>query len=268
MNTDTPKIKVLIIDDEKKACTNLKNLLTEFVDSDIVISGIANSTKEAEQLVARHAPDAVFLDIQMPNENAFEFLERISPVPFEVIFVTAYDEFAVRAFKLNAIDYILKPISIPELRNAVNKLREKLKVKKILAEANTNDYLELNKQLTSRNEPVNITLRGINKIEVVNIKEIRFIEAQSSYSRIQFVKNDAIREIIMSNPLSEYEEILPASMFFRIHRSYLVNCTHVLRVSGEDTNELIIKPDVILPVSRRRINALKEFLESNQHKDV
>lgn len=268
MNTDTPKIKVLIIDDEKKACANLENLLSDFVDSEIEIAGIANSTKEAEQLIARHTPDAVFLDIQMPNENAFEFLQRTEPINFEVIFVTAYDEFAVRAFKLNAIDYILKPISIPELANAVAKLKEKLKYKKILADAGIGNYFELNRQMTGRAEPVNITLRGINRIEMINIRDIRFIEAQSSYSRIQFVKNEAVREIIMSNPLSEYEEMLPSNMFFRIHRSYLVNCVHVLKVTGEDTNEIVISPDVILPISRRRINALKEFLEINQYNNV
>ncbi len=104
-------IKVLIVDDEKKACSNLRSILSEFVDVKINVAGIAHSGVEAGRLVSEVSPDAIFLDIEMPNENAFEFLARISPFNFEVIFVTAYDEYAVRAFRLNAIDYILKPIS-------------------------------------------------------------------------------------------------------------------------------------------------------------
>src|SRR5579872_2150289 len=115
-------LKVLIVDDERKACINLRNLLLTYVDKDINIAGIASDTHDAYTQIIKHTPDAVFLDIEMPNENAFHFLERIGPVDFEVVFVTAFDEYAVRAFKLNALDYILKPISVSELRNAHAKL--------------------------------------------------------------------------------------------------------------------------------------------------
>src|SRR5579872_4566369 len=91
-------INVLIVDDEKEACVNLENILKDYVDEGINIVGLAHNAKEAERQINEFAPDAVFLDIEMPNENAFHFLERISPVNFEVIFVTAYDEYAIRAF--------------------------------------------------------------------------------------------------------------------------------------------------------------------------
>src|SRR5690242_15259365 len=126
MPANSKSLQVLIVDDEKKACTNLKNILLEFVDPGIVIAGIANSTAEAESLIADTTPDAIFLDIEMPTENAFHFLDRISPVNFEVIFVTAYEEYAVRAFRLNAVDYILKPISIAELKKAVQRLKDRI----------------------------------------------------------------------------------------------------------------------------------------------
>jgi two-component system LytT family response regulator len=100
-------INIIIVDDENKACTILKDIITEYADPIIRVVGIAHSTYEAEALIYKLSPDAVFLDIEMPNENAFHFLERIAPFAFEVIFVTAYDEFAVKAFRLNAVDYIL-----------------------------------------------------------------------------------------------------------------------------------------------------------------
>src|ERR1700689_5825299 len=125
MPSDNALLNVLIVDDEMEACDNLKNILMEYVDKEINIAGIANNTREAEAQINNFLPDAVFLDIEMPNENAFHFLSRISPFGFEVIFVTAYDEYAIKAFKLNAVDYILKPISIAELTAAVQKLKEK-----------------------------------------------------------------------------------------------------------------------------------------------
>ncbi|MES2704948.1 MAG: LytTR family DNA-binding domain-containing protein [Bacteroidota bacterium] len=261
MDLDTQAIKVLIVDDEKKACINLQNLLAEFIDADVNVVGIANSTKEAEAQIALHNPDAVFLDIHMPNENAFHFLDRIAPFNFEVIFVTAYDEYAVRAFKLNAIDYILKPISIKELAAAVQKLKERLKYKTLLS-ASELSFAEVSGQVANKLKPTRITLRGINKIEVVDFRDIYFLEAQSSYSKILFTRNNKVREMTMSNPLSDYEEILPMNIFYRIHRSYLVNCSHITSVVN-DESKIVIEPDFILPVSRRRFGALIDFLKTN-----
>ncbi len=136
------QIQILIVDDEKKACANLRNILLEFVDPGLQIVGEANSTMEAEQLIAIHKPDAIFLDIEMPNENAFHFLERIAPFDFEVIFVTAYEEYAIRAFRLNAIDYILKPISIKDLSTAVQKLKDRIRHKRIIDNKNFNGNMK------------------------------------------------------------------------------------------------------------------------------
>jgi two-component system LytT family response regulator len=264
MDAYVPFIKVLIVDDEKKACANLYNMISDFVDAPLQVCGIAYSTAEAELLIQQYRPDAIFLDIQMPHENAFDFLERISPINFEIIFVTAYDEFAVRAFKLSAVDYILKPISIVELSHAVGKLQEKIQYNHIVGKESVS-YATLSRQIITRERFSKITLRGINGVEIVDIKDISFIEALSSYSKIQFYKNGALHEITMSNPLSDYEEILPEDMFFRIHRSYLVNCAQVVKIETDELNNIIVKPDVVLPVSRRRVGALKEFLMKNEH---
>ncbi|MCD6012930.1 MAG: response regulator transcription factor [Flavipsychrobacter sp.] len=257
-------IKILIVDDEKKACTNLKNILFEFVDPSLNIVGSANSTVEAESLISKLEPDAIFLDIEMPNENAFHFLERISPFAFEVIFVTAYEEYAIRAFRLNAIDYILKPISITELRGAVQKLKDRIRYKKILEDKNAS-FTEISDQITNKTKQYKITLKDINNTSIVDFKDIYFVEAQGSYSRIVFLKNHVVKEMILSNPLSEYEELLPDDQFYRIHRSYLINCAHIKQIISDGNNNVIMKDNLSIPVSRRRYASLIEFLETHDY---
>ncbi len=257
-------IKVLIVDDEKKACANLKNILLEFVDPGINIAGIANSTAQAEGLIGTYEPDAIFLDIEMPNENAFHFLERITPFNFEVIFVTAYEEYAVKAFRLNAIDYLLKPISIAELKKAVQKLKDKVRYKKIVDHNNTS-YIELADQVTNKVKPHKITLKDINTTEVVDFKDIFFVEAQSSYSRVVFSKGRDVKEMIMSSPLSDYEELLPSDLFFRIHRSYVINCAQIKQITNDGSNQVIMKDNLNIPVSRRRYASLLQFLETHDY---
>jgi two-component system, LytTR family, response regulator len=262
----TKNLNVLIVDDEKKACSNLKNILYEFIDSSINVAGMGYSTVEAEVLINNLTPDAIFLDIEMPHENAFSFLERIKPLNFEVIFVTAFDEYAINAFKLNAVDYILKPISINELKTAVQKLKEKIRYKNFIA--GSTSYHELSEQVYKKAKPHKITLKGTNTTQVVDFKDIYFLEAHGSYSRILFLKGKEISEITMSNPLSEYEELLPADMFFRIHRSYLVNCTHIKKITNDDNNHVLIESNHSFPISRRRYFELIEFLKSNDYLNV
>ena len=261
MLTTNNRIKVLIVDNEKKACNNLKNILLEFVDPEIDIVGISYSTLDAEDKINTYSPDAVFLDIQMPYENAFHFLDRLSPVDFEVIFVTAYDDYAVRAFRLNALDYILKPISISELENAVRKLKEKVRYKKVFVNKIIS-YSEISEQVSKK---LKIHKIKTDDSEVVDFKDICFIEAQSSYSKMFFLSNGVIKEIIMSYPLSDYEEILPEDIFYRIHRSYLINCAQIKEISNEKNSQVILRNDITLPVSRRRFTSLVEFLKTNSY---
>jgi len=263
VTTDNSSIKVLIVDDEKKACTNLKNLLLTYTDPALVVVGIANNTKEAEDKIKQLSPDAIFLDIEMPHENAFDFLDRISPLNFEVVFVTAYDEYAVRAFKLSAVDYILKPISIDELRSSVLKLREKLKFKSIMNMPSV--YSEVAHVLTNRNKPGKISLKDGNIVEVVDFKDIYFVEAHGSYSRIIFQKNSQVREMMMSSPLSDYEEMLPEEQFYRIHRSFLVNCYYIEKIVSGDVATIITTNGSVLPISRRRYVSLIEYLKSHHY---
>ena len=266
MHTNFP-INALIVDDEKKACTNLKNMLTEYVPDGLNIAGMAHNTRDAEKQIGDVNPDVVFLDIEMPNENAFHFLDRIAPINFEVIFVTSYNEYAIKAFRLNAVDYILKPISISELVSAVEKLKDRIRFKKTLPQYTPAAYTQISEEVNNRNAAHKIILKSTNSTEVVDFKHIFFIEAQSSYSKFVFTKGTAIREVVMSNPLSDYEELLPTDIFYRIHRSYLVNCGLIKKIWKNGSNRLQLQDNIILPVSRRRFPLLLDFLKQNHHYD-
>lgn len=255
------KLNVLIIDDEIEACRNLKSILLEYIDPDINIMGIANSSAEAEKQLQQFNPDAVFLDIEMPAENAFSFLERIAPVHFEVIFVTAYDEYAVRAFKLNAVDYILKPISIPELANAVTKLKERVLFKTHFNPANS-DFTELSRQINTRQKLNKIALKGNNNVEIVAFKDILYVEAFGGYSKVFFMRDGAIADIFTSYAISEYEDMLPPEHFYRIHKSYLINCDQIKKIHKDESPTVLLQSGQTIPVSRRRFSSLLEFLQT------
>lgn len=264
MNAASNEIGVVIVDDETGACENLKNLLSEYCGEGISLLGVANSTFDAERLIDKVTPDALFLDIEMPPENAFQFLERISPVNFEVVFVTAYDEYAIRAFKLNAVDYILKPISITELVDATRKLRERIEYKR-LSLGGTVSYTDMGRQMASKGRMQKLTLKDAANIEVVDFRNILFFEAQGSYSRVMFMKNESVREKVMSTSLSDYEDMMPGDVFYRIHKSFLINCQHVKNIIRDDVGQVVINNEFTLPVSRRRFGALLEFLKSNDY---
>ncbi len=262
MLPDNAILKVVIVDDEKEACLNLESIFKDYFYNRLNVAGMAQNTKEADLLIRKSAPDAVFLDIEMPNENAFNYLARIAPFNFEVVFVTAYDEYAVKAFKLNAVDYLLKPLSINEVGLAIQKLYDKINLKFLLSE-NSNALTELSQQVLNKAKAHKITLRDNNIIEVVDFKDIYFVEAQGSYIRVVFLKESGVKEIIMSGSLTDYEELLPVDFFFRIHKSYLINCMHVKKIIKDEYNQVVIHENFLLPVSRRRYTPLLDFLKRN-----
>lgn len=255
-------INVLIVDDEKNACINLGNLIAKFVTKNIRVAGIATSTAEALFMIDTLQPDAIFLDIDMPEENAFQFLQRIPPYSFDIVFVTAYDQYAVKAFRLNAVDYILKPIDIDELVNAVDRLYERRKSKNAMY-VDKEEYSEVLVQLTNRSPVRKIKLKSVNGIELVSFEHIYFIEGEGAYSRVFFHKGDGVCEMLLSNSLSEYEELLPSDMFYRVHKSYLVNCTHINKFVSNESIHIVLKHNFSIPVSRRRVITLKKFLKSH-----
>lgn len=256
-------INVLIIDDEPEACANLQNILSEYIEGDICVKGCFHSTREAEAQITLLAPDAVFLDIEMPHENAFQFLERLEHIRFEIIFVTAYDEYAIRAFKLNAVDYILKPINISDLQLAVGRMADRLHYKRITSGAQ-GDYRELSEQIRRKKEQHHIIIRENHHMETVALQDIIYVKAMGSYSRLYYRKGAEDKNVLMSRPIAEYETLFPAEMFFRSHRSYLVNGRFLHKISREEMQVRMTNGEV-LPIGRRRFSDLLTFLKSNRY---
>jgi two-component system LytT family response regulator len=257
-HTPDPTLNIIIVDDEIEACNNLRNILLRDVDPGINIMGIAHDTAHAEMLINQHKPDALLLDIEMPNENAFSFVQRLSPVDFEIIFVTAYDEYAVRAFRLNAIDYILKPVNTPDLAAAISKLKERIRYKTTLQRP---VYEAVSRQMNSHSKPRLICLRDVNSVEVVDFKDLLFIAAKGSYSQVVFLKDEQVKQTVMSISVAEYEELLPADQFYRIHKSYLVNGMHIKQIIKDGSQIIAAGNRFSLPVGRRRHSGLLTFLQ-------
>lgn len=256
-------IKALLLDDEQDACKNLEIILKRYWKHLIEVVGKAYDTHCAEAMIRQSSPDVLFIDIEMPGENAFQFLDRIDHRDFEIIFVTAYDEYALRALKLNAVDYILKPISIDELRLAIGRLQERLLMKQLLQYAEEPPgFQAIYTHINKREIPQNIVLRNRDRALVIPFSAIHYLEAEGSYSRFYFDNGDPEKSTIMSYPLSYYEEILPKDIFYRTHKSYLVNVSHVLQVHKTDQYTVEMGNHRHLPLSRRRYHDLMTFLKT------
>lgn len=249
--------RVIIIDDEPEACRNLQHILTDFIPVPVHVCAIAHSTAEADALIAHYRPDIIFLDIDMPNESGLLFLERIMPFDFEVIFVTAYDAYALKAIKLNALDYILKPINPEELHAALEKAEERIALKqqvKSLAAPSAPAAESV------RKKKGNMLLRNGNDVEIVQTDQILFIEADWGYSKIMVLRDDTLKSITMSYSILEYEELL-AGDFYRIHKSYLVNVRHIKKILKGVNNYVLLSHELKLPISRRKYVAFLAFLK-------
>lgn len=256
-------LNILLVDDEPEACMNLAHLLNEYVSKNIRILGAVHNTRDAEAAIKAQQPDAIFLDIEMPNENAFQFLERLDTVSFEIVFVTAYDDYAVRAFRLNAVDYVLKPINIDDLKHAVERVEERLRYKNVMNQS-PGFYNDLSRQIGQKKAQEHIILKENNHLEVVPFQNVLYVKAMGSYSRIYYRHHNEERTVLMSRPIAEYEQIFPADMFFRTHRSYLVNRTVIKHLSREGQS-LTLNNGELLPVGRRRFSELLAFIKSHKH---
>jgi two-component system, LytTR family, response regulator len=255
-------IRLIILDDEIEACYNLKNILDKYFERhNLEIVGICQNTKDAEKMIESLQPDALFIDIEMHTETAFQFLERIAPFSFELIFVTAYDEFAIKAFKLNAVDYILKPISIDELEQAIEKLKFKIHSTRLIK--SNNYFNELSQDFNAKKLPDCIKLSTLGRIDIIPFENIFFIEGKGAYSIFHFKEEDEYREVLVSHSISEYEQMLPNHLFFRTHKSYLVNCSHIKKVFREPNYEILLHNNTKLVVGRRRMSMLQAFLDKN-----
>ncbi|MBW6491078.1 MAG: response regulator [Lentimicrobium sp.] len=247
------KLKVLIIDDEPPARELVKHYLGEY--QYIEIAGECENGFDALKAIQETKPNLIFLDIQMPKITGFELLELLADPP-QIIFTTAYDEFAIKAFELNAVDYLLKPFSADRFRMALERARTRL------AEMNSDlqsPVKNLTDQLEKSETEINrIVARLGSRIVVIPVDTIHYIEAQDDYVMIYSEQGRHLKEKTMKF----YETHLPSKDFIRIHRSHIVNVSQIASVDlyGKDTHLVVLKCGARLKASAEGYKRIREML--------
>jgi two-component system LytT family response regulator len=246
------KIKTVIIEDETPARDILNHYLIDFPEIDIIaecadgFSGL--------KAISFYKPDLVFLDIQMPRLTGFELIEVMTEKP-AIIFTTAYDQFAIKAFELNAVDYLLKPFPKERLHDAVKKAIEKIG----LSKNEEKSALSIIEKFPKSTSPLNrIVVRKGNAINLIPVDQLKYVEAQDDYVMVYHSAGKALKQQTMRY----YEENLPEKEFVRIHRSYIVSVQEINRIEpyGKDNHVAILKSGERLPVSRTGYKHLREEL--------
>jgi two-component system LytT family response regulator len=236
-------IKAVIVDDELNARENLSFLLNNYC-SQVKIIGSAESVSEAIELIQTAKPDLVFLDIEIGEGNGFDVLEAIKNTSTEVIFTTAFNQYAIKAFKFSAIDYLLKPIDIDELKEAVQRAEERIKENKL---NNRLDFLLSNLADNKDKKLRRIGLPIQGGIQFFALDEIIRLQSQSNYTTFYLTQN---RKFLISKTLKEYDEMLCDQGFVRVHQSHLVNIDHVVQYQKADGGYLILSDGSNIPLSK------------------
>jgi two-component system LytT family response regulator len=238
--------KVLIIDDEKHCITTLEYILSNI--EDVTIVNTTQDSTKAKDLIDKHQPDIVFLDIEMPILNGFDLLNQFETIPFKVVFTTAYDQYAIKALKVNALDYLLKPID----QNDIEQVLEKYNAKELNISKDQLNHLH---QFINGKMQDTIALSTQEGLHFVKIDEILYLEASSCYTFI--VMNDKMKHLA-SKTLANFEDVLKDnSLFFRAHKSHIINLKFIKQYIRGEGGEIIMQDGKNIALSR---NKKQEFL--------
>jgi two-component system LytT family response regulator len=251
------KITTHIIDDDADSRLVIRNYITENCP-EIAITAEAESVKDALGIIKYQSPDLLLLDISLPDGTAFDLLRQVPDKQFEVIFITAHDEYAIQAFKFSAVDYLLKPIAYSELKEALQKVGDRINEKYFMTHWGT-----LTHNLQGKNNAnKRLAIATGNGYVFVDLKEITRLESHSNYTHFYFVNGS---KLVSSHTLGHFEELLPEDMFCRIHNSYIVSIDFIERYSKEGVGgTLIMKDGVSLSVSQRRKEVVyKKLIKGN-----
>lgn len=256
------KLRAIVIDDEEMARKNLSMLINDFCP-EIQVVGSAENKSEAKKIIEEEKPDLVFLDIRMPSgSEGFELLEEVSERNFQVVFVTAFKDFAIKAFQANAIHYLLKPIDIEELKQAASKAVEYYQKfeddpenKKVYNASLKNLSQELSTNVLNNRIAISYT-KGL---KIIEDDTIEYLEASGNCTTLYFNNQ---KRYLDTRTLKIYESILNTSKFYRIHKSYIVNLNELSEYINEDGHTVILKSGKHLPVARNRVSAFLKMLKS------
>ena len=249
-------MRIFIVEDEKESLDYLKSVIDNTCDNYNIV-GDAYTVREAVEKINETKPDLVFMDIGLPDGTGFDVLERLDYKDFWLVFVTAYDNFALKAFKVNAIDYLLKPINVEEFRNAMEKVKSMTSLSKETVKiSNLLNYIKSPERINQ------ILVNTSDNLYVLNLHDILYLKSESNYTK--FITADLNEEIIVSRTLKDYEEILKDHNFIRTHNSYLVNLSWIAKIIKKE-NVVELKNGVKVPISARKkevvVKELNRFIK-------
>ena len=248
MNTE--KLTAIIVDDEESSRETLSKMLNKYCP-DVQLMAKAENADEAFELIEEHKPDLVFLDVEMPHATGFDLLERFTKIDFNVVFTTAYDQYAINAIKFNALDYLMKPINIKELIAAVNKVL-KDKSENPLASDQIKSLIGQINQAKVRNEKVGISTKA--GVEFIAIEDVIRCEADGNYTKIFFHNS---KPVLATGKIKTFESLLAEHKFVRVHNSHLININYLEQYIRGEGGLAIMSDGSQVPISRRK---KEEFL--------
>lgn len=240
-------IKTVLVEDEKKSLLTLQSLLERYCP-DVLVIGTAGTVAEGLQVIADCGPELVFMDIAMPDGDAFDLLRELDEIDFEIVFITAYNDFALKAFDFSALHYLLKPVNYPDLQEAVQRFQ------RIRSDLLISERIQILNQ-TLQNNFFKISLPTIDGLIILEIDQIIRIEASSNYC--QFFLKDK-NSVVVSKPLNHFENILTELSFFRIHNTHMINLRYVSKYQKGRGGLVTMQDGSQVSVSASR---KKEFLD-------
>ena len=243
------KIKAVLIDDELNSLQNLQQKLEGFCP-DVTIVAITQKPEEGILLIRQHQPDVVFLDIEMPRMSGFRMLEELGEYDFDIIFTTAYNHYSIDAIRISAFDYLVKPIGIEDLQQAVERLSKSLN-------RQTKEKIDILKKSLSDNKSQEdkIAISTSEGIEFIPIKNIIHVESKSNYSKIFLTDN---KSIMVTKILKDFEEMLVPYNFYRVHNSHLINLNYIHKYLRSQGGHVQLQDGTLIDISRRK---KEEFLK-------
>jgi two-component system LytT family response regulator len=245
-------MKALIVDDEVSNRENLQQLLQKYAP-DVNVCALAEDVDQALKAITQQRPELVFLDIQLQDQSGFDLLKQLDEISFEIIFVTAYDQYGIQAVKFAALDYLLKPIDIDEFTNAISKACKAIERKQKNERLNyLLEYLKDDNQVKAR-----IALPMFGETRYVNISDIQRCEADNTYTKFILISGE---QILVSKTLKEYADMLANYGFLRTHQTHLVNMDYIKSWLSEDGGRLLLTDHTKIPVSKLNREKVKDAL--------
>jgi two-component system LytT family response regulator len=249
-------LRTIIIDDEAHMRQTLEKMVHQFCPN-LKLVATAEGVESGVSEIRKHHPDLILLDIKLNDGTGFDILKQLEPVDFKIIFITAYDQYALKAIKFSAIDYLLKPIDPDDLKMATRRADQIVQQDFNIQLNALGENLKPGEQTDKK-----IILKTFNNIHLVKVRDITHCESEGSYTNIFLING---KKIMVSNTLKEYDEMLKENGFYRVHKSYLINMRFVERFEKADGGHVVLEDETKVPVASRKRDELLEMFDRLAH---